>query len=40
MKENEMGGECGTHGRNAYKNFIGKPQRKRDLVVDGRLLFK
>jgi hypothetical protein len=29
MKENEMGGECGTHGRNAYKNFIGIPEGKR-----------
>jgi hypothetical protein len=31
MKEDEMGGACGVHGRNqkSYKIIIRKPQRKK-----------
>jgi hypothetical protein len=26
---NEMGGVCSSHGRNAYRILVGKPERKR-----------
>jgi hypothetical protein len=33
MKENEVGGACGTHGRgrNVYRVLVGKPEGKRPL---------
>jgi hypothetical protein len=39
MKENELGGACGTHGReqSVYKVLVGKPKGNRPL---GRLRHK
>jgi hypothetical protein len=33
-----MGGACGTHGeiRGAYNILVGRPERRKDLGVDGR----
>jgi hypothetical protein len=33
IKEDEMGGECSMNGekRNAYRIWVGKPERKRPL---------
>jgi hypothetical protein len=33
-KEDEMGGSCSTHGRNAYKILVGKPEEIFILVSE------
>jgi hypothetical protein len=31
MKENEVGGTCGTHGRGVYRVFVGRLEGERPL---------
>jgi len=45
IKEDEMGGACGMHGRdaNAYKILVGSPEgnyQLEDIGVDRRILLK
>jgi hypothetical protein len=36
LHKDEMGVACCTHGRDAYKILVGKPERKRPLGRPGR----
>jgi hypothetical protein len=45
LKEDEMGGACGRHGRdtNAYRILVGRPEgnyQLEDIGVDRRVLLK
>jgi hypothetical protein len=45
IKEDEMGGACGMHGRcaNAYRILVGRPEgnyQLEDISVDRRILLK
>jgi hypothetical protein len=40
VKEDEMGRACTTHlvKRSAYRGLVGKPEGRKSLDVDGRII--